>query len=385
MDEDLAGLFPEPPPPRTAPRDAAIALALRRFDGDAGAAAPARASGASAGWPMRWGPVAAFASLLLVALFSVQIWLRTPGGPWAGADRPAASTSPRAADQSEAVAAAAPAPCAGAECGSRAASGDAAVQPAAAAAADEAAAARPAAPEVVAQGPAAPPAAARPVIASAAPPAPPPPASGAPPAMKGNAAARAAPAEGVVVTGTRIAPQTMDSASAVTVIAEEELADSQIVVTGAQTRRRGASPASARGDWNACTVEDPEQSLRGCKALLGTGRKGAAGEAATQLSEGLQRAWQQDWQGATEAFDRAIALNPRNAFAWLNRGLAHKRRGDLDRAAADLDQAVRLAPRTPRVWYQRSLVRRMTGDEGGARRDTARAEALDPRYSELVD
>ena len=185
------------------------------------------------------------------------------------------------------------------------------------------------------------------------------------------------------VTGTRMAPKAMDSVSAVTVAADEESDDSNIVVSGSQ--RRGSRAARRRGDWNACTVNDPEQSLRGCKSLLGTGKRGAGGAAAAHLSEGLAKAWQGDWSGAIERFDQAIALQPRLAFAYLNRGLARQQLGEMDRAAADLDLAIRNAPQSARGYYQRSLVRRMRGDERGASADMARAETLDPRYGALAD
>lgn len=195
-------------------------------------------------------------------------------------------------------------------------------------------------------------------------------------------AARAAPAGDaeITVTGTRIAARAMDSTTAVTVVGDAESEAGSIVVTGGRAPR-----AAARGDWNACTVDDPEQSLRGCRQLLGIGKKGDASEAGEHLSKGLARAWQQDWRGAIARFDQAVALQPRLAFAYLNRGLAYRHLGELDRAAADLDLAVRYAGHSARSYYHRGTVRRLRGDGRGARADMARAEALDPRYGGLSE
>jgi tetratricopeptide (TPR) repeat protein len=159
-------------------------------------------------------------------------------------------------------------------------------------------------------------------------------------------------------------------------------AANEMVVTGTRVQRR--DPYAARGDWNACTVNDPEQSLRGCRRLIGAGAKGQPGEAAAFLSRGLSLAWQDDWQGAIEAFDRAVALKPGLAFAYLNRGLAYQRAGDLARAAADLDRAIKYAPYAARNYYNRGVLRRDRGDARGAQADLARAMEMDPDYPDPV-
>jgi tetratricopeptide (TPR) repeat protein len=170
------------------------------------------------------------------------------------------------------------------------------------------------------------------------------------------------------------------SASPVTVVsrkADEESGGSDIVVTGSLVR---ANPYAARGDWNKCTVIDPERSLRGCRSALGIGAKGPAGEAATRLSDGLALAWRGDLDGAIAAFDQAIALKPKFAFAYLNRGLAYQRNGDAARAAADLDLAIKYAPYAARGYYNRSVLRREQGNQRGANADASRAVELDSDY-----
>jgi tetratricopeptide (TPR) repeat protein len=185
----------------------------------------------------------------------------------------------------------------------------------------------------------------------------------------------------VVVTASRSAQGLAASPRASKAAAADE-ANSDVVVTGA--RIAGRDPYAARGDWNACTVNDPEQSLRGCRGAVGIGAKGQAGEAAASLSQGLALAWQNDWRGAIAAFDRAIALKPKSAFAYLNRGLAYQREGNLARAAADLDLAIKYAPYAARGYYNRGLLRRERGDVRGANADAARAAEMDSGYPDPV-
>jgi hypothetical protein len=380
-DSDLTRLLPDPPPPRPAARDAAIAAAMRRFDGvpdPATAAAPDKR-------PARWvsgKQIGAFATIVLVAGISLSVALNRPGGLQPGkVEQPPPVAAPRPASApSSASAPSRPAP-AGSDN---------------AAATGQAPAAKPG------QGTPGPVASLAPDTSinradgrgstDQAPPASPPPAPPSPPPPAAPAAesrARAAPAEpppaavdqgSIVITAQRAQPKMSYSASPVTVVsrkADEESGGSDIVVTGSLVR---ANPYAARGDWNKCTVIDPERSLRGCRSALGIGAKGPAGEAATRLSDGLALAWRGDLDGAIAAFDQAIALKPKFAFAYLNRGLAYQRNGDAARAAADLDLAIKYAPYAARGYYNRSVLRREQGNQRGANADASRAVELDSDY-----
>jgi tetratricopeptide (TPR) repeat protein len=178
----------------------------------------------------------------------------------------------------------------------------------------------------------------------------------------------------ITVTGTRIRNPNLESAVPVTSIGGEEIRVSD----------RLASRAARRGDWNACTIEDPGRNLDRCRGPVATVARGARGRGTAPLAEGLSKAWTGDLDGAMAAFDRAIEAAPRSSSAWLNRGLAWRRRGDLGRALADLDQAVLYAPNDARAYYHRGLVLRQRGDLRRARADEARAVELDPRYAPLV-
>ncbi|WP_206434891.1 tetratricopeptide repeat protein, partial [Sphingomonas koreensis] len=211
-----------------------------------------------------------------------------------------------------------------------------------------------------------------------APPAPPPPAASPPPMAEART-----DTPSIVATAGRTPRPAMEAAAPLSMAEKTEAAEEGVVVTGTRLPRSRA--ASRRGDWNACTVHDPMQRLSGCKHLVNPAAKGDAGIAAARLADGLALAWQGDWDAAVRAFDQAIALEPRRAFAHLNRGLAYQRNGELARAAADLDLAVRHAPHAARGYYYRSLLRRRQGDIRGAEADAARAVERDPRYEAVLD
>jgi len=348
-DHDLSALLPEPPPPRPAARDAAIAAAMRRFDGEP-AVAPARATPAS---PRFNRPqLAAFATIALVAVVGLPVWLagdhrldQVPSD--VAVQAPAPKVAERQAEPTSAAdMAAVPAPVVKGRAAPKVAPAEPvpAVVPTPSHEGDKGdwavdTAALAPAPELM------------------PPPAPAPAAVVAEPARKMAAAAPMASmdAENIVVTGSRV------SAPAVA----------------------RARVAPVRGDWNACTVSDPNRDLGACRTAIGASAPGAPGRAAAHVADGLLSAWQGDYSGAVSRFDRAIEITPGNATAYLNRGLAYARRGMSESAMADLDRAVRFAPSSPRGYYQRSLLLRRRGDAAGADADMRRAVELDPSYEVL--
>jgi tetratricopeptide (TPR) repeat protein len=62
---------------------------------------------------------------------------------------------------------------------------------------------------------------------------------------------------------------------------------------------------------------------------------------------GLVLAKRQDWRPAAEAFDRAVDLNPANAYAHYYGGLMQYRAGRPDRMANHFEQFLKLAPEAP--------------------------------------
>lgn len=342
-DDDLKAFMPDAPPPAPKRREMAIVEALARFDG--AAAPPARPRREKAPW---WNgfrhPQAGFlATAALVAAISLPVaWTALDPGTTAGDEQIShdsrENTRTIADGKTEAptpVAIAAP------------------MLPEDSPVTEQVAAARP---------PVSTPAPKRVEMAQASPAAP---------------VAKAEEREGIIVSAQRAARPVQDSPSAISAFSSADASEESVVVTG---RRIAAQGAPRRGDWNACTVNDPSQKLSECKRLANKGAKDVRLRADAHLSDGLKHAWEGDLDEAIVSFDQAIAAAPDLSVAYLNRGLAYDRRGESARAIADLDRAVRHAPQSARAYYNRSLVLRKQGEDRRANLDERRASNLDSRY-----
>jgi tetratricopeptide (TPR) repeat protein len=91
---------------------------------------------------------------------------------------------------------------------------------------------------------------------------------------------------------------------------------------------------------------------------------------------------QGDYQGAIEACDRAIGLNPNYANAYMGRGIARAKLGDKQSAKADFDQALKIDPNYALAYYNRALVLDELGDKQGAIADYDQALKINPDYAE---
>jgi len=360
-DDSLRALLPEPPPPAPKPREAAIEAALARFDGAPAPARKPRPETAS-WWNRLQRPQAGlFAGAALVAVIALPFAWRTPD----------LMIAPATVEQQTPAVASEDAPRLSPDRG-KAAPARPAASAAALPSARTAVPASPpprAEPDLSANLPAAKVAG----IVQAAPPAPPP-----PPAM------RAADAAPIVVTGQRRNEAVQDAPVAVTVVTSESVSRDEnrdVVVTGTLISR---SKPVGRGDWNACTVNDPSRKLSRCEKLADRAAKAVRSKADAQLADGLEQAWAGNTEDAIAAFDAAIAIAPDLSVAYLNRGLAHDRQGDSEAALADLDRAVRLSPKSARAYYNRSVLLRKYGDSKRAAADEQQAINLDPRYQAIL-
>ena len=219
-------------------------------------------------------------------------------------------------------------------------------------------------------------------------------------AAAAKSAAAAPAAQPITVTGSRVMRRDYEASSpVVTVSGPENLVARQATPAPSRTEQggaeaivltasrisRSAARAAKRGDWNACTVDDPARNLDGCKREVNPAAKGVAGQAAARMAEGLSAAWKDDTNGAIAAFDAAIELDPKRAFAYLNRGIAYHDKGEPERAVEDFDKAISYAPYDARVFYHRSLALRALHRDKQAIADAERAVSLDPRYASLFD
>lgn len=364
-DQDLKGFIPDPPPPAPTRREAAIEEAMRRFEDERPASGqdPKSRGKDRPGWLPR-PQVGAWVTVGLMLLIGLPAAWMT-----ANRDDERAPPAPMLAQRESTPAAA-----------------DASRPPAAAPAAP--AAFSPRAPKVREAPPpaivAAAPKVGAPVIVTEAIPQPPAvivPAEGAL-AQRDEPSGSTARNE-LLYAPAPVAPPpppaivfTAPRAAAPATVAAKATAADNVVVTGSRAAPRRAD----RGDWNACTVDDPYRNLALCASVIDSAAPGSDGIAAAHLADGLSRAWQGDLDGAVHAFDAAIAIAPKLSRAYLNRSLAYAHQGEEARALADADQAVRYGRESAQAYYTRSVLLRRQGQIDRARADENRAVEIDPHY-----
>lgn len=139
-------------------------------------------------------------------------------------------------------------------------------------------------------------------------------------------------------------------------------ASPEALFTAAQSHQKLGAAEEARGTY-ARLAERPEDDAWHFIGLSGQqlldDQTDAALESAQQAAQlaghlpeahyqvGLVLAKRQDWRGAAEAFDRAVDLNPANAYAHYYGGLMQYRAGRPDRMANHFEQFLKLAPEAP--------------------------------------
>lgn len=183
-----------------------------------------------------------------------------------------------------------------------------------------------------------------------------------------------------------------------------------------------ATPAAAQDNavlWRVCANEGGQRAIANrvtaCTAIIASGRVSQADlamahnnrgwalndqrefaraltdlHAATRLDPRL--AWARinrsasyiglgDHHRAITEADEAIRLEPELAMAWNNRGTARSNLGDHRRAIAELDEAIRLDPRLALAWYNRGVGSERLGDSARALADFNEAIRLNPSYA----
>jgi tetratricopeptide (TPR) repeat protein len=90
-----------------------------------------------------------------------------------------------------------------------------------------------------------------------------------------------------------------------------------------------------------------------------------------------------DYRGALADYNKAISLNPKYAFAYINRGnLKKDQLNDPKGALADFNKAISLNPKLAAIYYNRGLLKaEKLNDPKGALADYDRAIALNPTYA----
>lgn len=104
--------------------------------------------------------------------------------------------------------------------------------------------------------------------------------------------------------------------------------------------------------------------------------------AATLVNRGVIRMIHKDYSGARRDFEAAIALDPSQSDAWLNKGFLHLRTGNGSAALPFFERALQLRARRPALaYYARGIAHEQSGNIRAAYADLNRARDLEPGWT----
>ncbi|MEG4322251.1 MULTISPECIES: tetratricopeptide repeat protein [unclassified Microcoleus] len=90
----------------------------------------------------------------------------------------------------------------------------------------------------------------------------------------------------------------------------------------------------------------------------------------------------EDNQGALADYNQALQINPNYAEAYNNRGIVRRNLGDKQGAMADYNQALKINPNLVAAYTNRGNARSNLGDKQGALVDYDKALKIDPNYAD---
>ena len=158
-------------------------------------------------------------------------------------------------------------------------------------------------------------------------------------------------------------------------LAQEQLGDSGGAIRTLEAGRgRGVLSEGLLGKLALLYAErgDPKAALRILEPLSGSS------DIEVLNALGIARAGAGDRRLALAAFDRALAIDPRDAIAYQNIGIAELQFGNSREALAALDRAVALNDRLPRAWNARGVALERTGRPAEALAAWKKTVEIDP-------
>lgn len=103
------------------------------------------------------------------------------------------------------------------------------------------------------------------------------------------------------------------------------------------------------------------------------------------FEKGLSSLDSGQYEEATEAFSKAIEINPQYAEAYNNRGVAWHYKGDYDRAIADYTKALEINPQYAEAYNNRGVAWYHKRDYDRAIADYSKAMDTNPRYADAFN
>ena len=166
-----------------------------------------------------------------------------------------------------------------------------------------------------------------------------------------------------------------------------------IVFAGAAAVLAGVSPSQASvmtlGSYALACYEAAEarairrDAFEACDNALSAEGLTLEDRVGTHVNRGVLRMISGDLARANADFDRALALNPREPEAWLNKGIAHMQAGNSRAALTHVEKAIEFRTLKPQIaYYVRALAYEDLGNLKAAYSDLKHAQNLAPKWRE---
>jgi tetratricopeptide (TPR) repeat protein len=127
------------------------------------------------------------------------------------------------------------------------------------------------------------------------------------------------------------------------------------------------------------------ETLANCNRALTRQSLSSHDLVATHVNRGILQLVREEYRLAEADFDRAIAIDPRQAEAWLNKAVARFQQGDSASAGRLAERALLLGTRRPAIaYFARGLANEDNGNLRAAYADLIRARDLQPNWSAPV-
>jgi tetratricopeptide (TPR) repeat protein len=138
----------------------------------------------------------------------------------------------------------------------------------------------------------------------------------------------------------------------------------------------------ARSCFEASEARNPSpDSFEACNRAFTDQALDRHDEVATHVNRGILYYLRDNVAAANADYDQALALDPNEAEAWLNKGMAALKGRDSRAAASMFERALALKTTRPALaYYGRALVNEDMGNLRQAYLDLRRARELDPRW-----
>lgn len=138
----------------------------------------------------------------------------------------------------------------------------------------------------------------------------------------------------------------------------------------------------ARSCYEASEARDTRRSaIEDCDHAFSDQALDLNDEVATHVNRGIIFYLRDNLAAANQDYDMALALNPNEPEAWLNKGMAALKMGDSRSAGPMFERALELKTKRPALaYYGRAIVNEDTNNVRDAYADLQRARALEPYW-----